>query len=209
MLDLGNIWEYSPLSQLHWFNLRHFCELHGFCLFWLPPSYCFKMPCKATENRWNLWNIWKAVFYFTSRPALQYLLSWELRILHHYYYHCAVSNCSLQSHLPEACLAFIGRIYVANAAGLGGSTVGSATSSELVIAGVCCINSIIILTTQSTSYFPEWMCSQQPPKKPVGNLSSKETQHPCAGSAIIMQLEELKDISPPLPLFFASCMDVC
>lgn len=42
-----------------------------------------------------------------------------------------------------------------NPAGVGGSAVGSATFSELVIAGVCCINSIIILTTQSTSYFPE------------------------------------------------------
>lgn len=51
------------------------------------------------------------MFYFTSRillpsirPALQYLLSWELRILHHYYYHCAVSNCSLKSCLPQAWL---------------------------------------------------------------------------------------------------------
>lgn len=52
-----------------------------------------------------------------------------------------------------------------NVAGVGGSTVGSATSSEPVIAGVCCINCIIILTTQSTSYFTERLCSQQPPEK--------------------------------------------
>lgn len=142
------------------------------------------------------------MFHFTSnlflpriRPtssALQYLLSWELRILHHYYYYYAVSSCSLQRHLHQAFLAFVGRIYVAKSC-----WGGWERSRKCHLQWACDSWGLLYKLHYHFNHtvhllFP-WDCAlSSHQEKPAGNLSSKKTQHPCAGSATIMQIEELK-----------------